>query len=166
MRLWDECKVSKHKVCHQKTYDHHQCISAHTWSCTRQNKCPSGWQSQTAVMGRDCLQMTSIIYDMDVAVSIYSIFIYALRLDISTYSVYRLINSISKHTFVRYLSCDQAARHLSTAPVNRNPALVIPALPAFYHHTSVCPPPPPQYSPHTAHRALEAEGQKTTVNWE
>ena len=55
---------------------------------------------------------------------------------------------------LRYLSCDPAARHLSTAPVN--PALVIPALPAFYHHTSVCPPPPPQYSPHTAHRALEA----------
>ena len=50
-------------------------------------------------MARDCLQMISIIYDMEiaVAVSIYSIFIYALDLDISTYSVYRLLNQISKH---------------------------------------------------------------------
>ena len=59
----------------------------------------------------------------------------------------------------KYIFFDPADRHLSTAPVN--PALVIPALPAFYHHTSVCPPPPPpQYSPHTAHRALEAGGSE------
>ena len=44
--------------------------------CTMQNKCPSGWHSQTAVMGRDCLQMIYIFYDMEIVVSIYSIFIY------------------------------------------------------------------------------------------
>ena len=48
-------------------------------------------------MGRDCLQMISIFYDMEIVVSIYSIFIYAFHLDISTYSVYRLLNQISKH---------------------------------------------------------------------